>query len=276
MTATGDPRFAGTGVDLRPALYVCGREGVAMDDPAEAYHEASRLDPETAAAAMGPGMELLHAAPVVDETAKAARPRGAGSVVDLPPPRPLDATLDAVLARRRSCRAYGDRPLPLASLATLLRAAYGADDGWPPRRPVPSGGALYPLELFCVVTAVDGLSPGAWHLDPLHARLRALDRTVTPVDVVSLVAEDWPAAAPVLVVVAAALWRSRFKYGARAYRFTVLEAGHVAQNLLLAAESLALAAAPVGGFWDRRLDAALGLDGVNEVALYVVAVGHQP
>ena len=65
-------------------------------------------------------------------------------------------------------------------------------------------------------------------------------------------------------------WRSRFKYGDRAYRFTLLEAGHVGQNLVLAATALGLAAVPIGGFFDRRVDAFLGIDGLHEASLYLL------
>ena len=70
--------------------------------------------------------------------------------------------------------------------------------------------------------------------------------------------------------------RTRFKYGLRGYRFALLEAGHVAQNLLLAATALGLAAVPLGAFFDRRADVFLRLDGVNESTLYTIAVGSGP
>ena len=69
-------------------------------------------------------------------------------------------------------------------------------------------------------------------------------------------------------------WRSRFKYGARAYRFALMEAGHVGQNLLLAAAALGLDAVPLGGFYDRNVDAFLGVDGIYEASLYLVPVGY--
>jgi SagB-type dehydrogenase family enzyme len=72
----------------------------------------------------------------------------------------------------------------------------------------------------------------------------------------------------------AMFWRSRFKYGARAYRFALMEAGHVGQNLLLAAAALGLGAVPLGGFYDREVDAFLGVDGIYEASLYLVPVGY--
>jgi nitroreductase len=47
----------------------------------------------------------------------------------------------------------------------------------------------------------------------------------------------------------------------------------VAQNFLLAATALGLAACPVGGFYDRRVDAFLGIDGLYEASLYLLPVG---
>ena len=69
--------------------------------------------------------------------------------------------------------------------------------------------------------------------------------------------------------------RSSFKYGQRAYRFALLEAGHVAQNLLLAAEGLDLGALPVGGFFDDELNRLLQLDGCQEFVVYLVLMGHR-
>jgi SagB-type dehydrogenase family enzyme len=79
----------------------------------------------------------------------------------------------------------------------------------------------------------------------------------------------------IALVVSAMFWRSRFKYGQRGYRFTLLEAGHVVQNVLLAAEALELAAVPVGGFFDRKVAELLDIDGVNEAPLYVVPIGRR-
>jgi SagB-type dehydrogenase family enzyme len=71
-------------------------------------------------------------------------------------------------------------------------------------------------------------------------------------------------------------WRTRFKYGLRGYRFALLEAGHLMQNVLLAAAALDLAAVPVGGFFDSRLERLLSIDGVNESALYCASIGIAP
>lgn len=68
---------------------------------------------------------------------------------------------------------------------------------------------------------------------------------------------------------------SIFKYGDRGYRFVLLEAGHVAQNINLVATALELGCGNVGGFFDRQIDDWLGLDGVTHSTLYLVGIGKK-
>ena len=166
------------------------------------------------------------------------------------------AATQATGSRTRSTRRTGRTSLPL--------------------RAVPSGGALYPLELYVAALRVDGLEPGLYHFDPLRRGLEIMRIGTRP-------RRRWrhsrrtrrsSAGCAALLLVAAVFGRTRFKYGLRGYRFALLEAGHVGQNVLLAATALGLAAVPLGGFYDRRADEFLGLDGVNESTLYTVAVGR--
>ena len=258
------------------AELVFGPGGVAADDPAETYHEASRLY-ESLGARQVPGVALLERHPELLETVAragkryAGRPRVALEAPDLP-----EATLGAALAARRSRPDATRTPLPLADLGTLLAAAYGVTGlaGHQTLRASPSGGALYPLELYVVALDVIGLPAGVHHYDPSrHAlvRLRG-DEAVEPFRR-SFVRPELVDTAAAVVVFAAMFWRSRFKYGQRGYRFVLIEAGHAAQNLLLAATAAQLAAVPVGGFYDRPLDSSIGVDSVDEAAVYAVAVG---
>ncbi len=75
------------------------------------------------------------------------------------------------------------------------------------------------------------------------------------------------------IVVTGVFWRSRFKYGLRGYRFVLLEAGHVGQNVVLAAAALGLPALPLGGFYDRPVESLVGVDGLDEAVVYVVLLG---
>ncbi len=167
--------------------------------------------------------------------------------------------------------------MSLEQLSALLEAGYGVTGHGPGDvrlRSVPSGGALYPLDLYVAAPAVSGLEERLHHFDPLRSCLEVLGRAdrsqlgaLTPYP-------ELVATASAVVFVTATFWRSRFKYGQRGYRFALLESGHVAQNVLLTATALGLASVPLGGFFDRQVNELLGVDGLHEAALYVIPVGH--
>ncbi len=251
------------------------------DDPAELFHEASKLTPATVAHSLA-GAAALAASPALRRTVAASSLRHPElPLLPLPAAAPLDTPLGTAIETRRSARTFGALPIERPALAALLQACYGVtgeltdgDDGLQPLRAAPSGGALYPLDVYVAAARVVGLPPGLYRYEPLAAGLEAIgppaalgEATANP---------ELADAAAVTVVFAATFWRSRFKYGQRAYRFALLEAGHAAQNLLLAANALDLAAVPLGGFFDHRLDAVLALDGVDRSSLYVVCVGARP
>lgn len=198
----------------------------------------------------------------------------------LPLPADLPSStvdLDTALTGRQSARSFGAQPVALPDLAKVLRCAYGvtrdnADTSYPrPFRTVPSGGALYPLELFVWARRVRGVPAGLYHYDPNDHELDALGET----DLTgAFVQQDLVASAAAVVLVSAVFFRSVFKYGDRGYRFVLLEAGHVVQNAVLAAFGRGLAAVPVGGYFDRELDRAVGLDGLHESVLYGLLLGQ--
>lgn len=248
-----------------------------LDDPTETYHELSRAYPGVADPTVR-GMELLESSDELRlSVTRSTKRHPTAPVIRLPAPELGATTLGDALARRRSTRFGESAHLTLPQLGSLLGAAYGTSGrirgSGQTVRTVPSGGALYPLELYVATRLVEGVDRALFHYDPLRhvlERLRALDAE-----------RELPPLAPypelvchcaALVVVTAMFWRSRFKYGARAYRFALLEAGHVGQNLALAAAALDLATVPVGGFYDRLVDAFVGADSLNEATLYLFPV----
>jgi SagB-type dehydrogenase family enzyme len=250
-----------------------------LDDPTETYHEASRLYPGIVDPRF-PGARLLeHSGELRVSVARSVKRHRNAAVIELPRAELRAAALADAIRRRRSSRAFGARPLELRELAAVLGSAYGVtgavDGSTQLLRAVPSGGALYPLELYVAAGNVTGLEPALYHYDPLRhvlERQRALEfraavEPLTPYP-------ELTGASAAVVLVSAMFWRSRFKYGQRAYRFTLLEAGHAVQNALLAATALELAAVPIGGFFDRRVDELLDCDGLAEAALYLLALGR--
>jgi SagB-type dehydrogenase family enzyme len=122
---------------------------------------------------------------------------------------------------------------------------------------------------------VDDVQPGLYFYRPLDHRLdRLLQGDLSDsLEKATYLGESIRGAGACIVITATFL-RSRFKYGERAYRFVLLEAGHIAQNILLVAEAQDLGAVAVGGFVDDQVNDLLGLDGLREAALYLVLVGR--
>ena len=203
------------------------------------------------------------------------------AVIDLAAPRLPGGPLDAAISGRCSCRRFATEPTELHDLGDVLHAGYGVLDtvdlwGEFCERPVPSGGGLYPLELYVVAQRVAGLGGGVYHYVPLGHRLEVVRPDPVPSHLTSemFLGQPYLVNAGAIVVITAVLERSLWKYEDRGYRYILLEAGHVAQNLNLCAEALGLASLNLGGFFDEDLMALLALDPEREVALYGVAVGR--
>ena len=253
---------------------VHGRTGVALDDPAEAFHEASRLYPNVVPPYVGALATLGRSVELQQSTLRASRTHDHRDGVALEPIRLPRRRFRDLVDERRSELPPGRRPVALGAVATLLGTAYRSRArGGSPLRPVPSAGALYPLDLYLLPLAVRGLAASALHYHPFDHRLERLHAFTHADARAALVDPSLADRASLLVVVTTMVWRSRFKYGLRGYRFALLEAGHVAQNLLLAATALRLPAVPVGGFYDRRVDDLVGADGLDEAAIYVICIG---
>jgi SagB-type dehydrogenase family enzyme len=255
---------------VRTELYGDGEP--RLDDPAELFHEASKLHPALGMR-QAAGLARLASNEELQTAAKvAARSNPQLSAHGLPTPRRPRCSLWAAFERRQSRRDFDGAWLAERSLATVLDSGYGMRAG--NGRRVPSGGALYPLELYVAAHRVDGVDAGVYRFDPRRHALEELDRSDpwTALEAACVFPGLLEGAAAVVLVVAV-FGRTRFKYGQRGYRFALLEAGHVVQNVVLAAAALDLPALPLGGFYDAQVDALLDIDGVEESVVYGVVVG---
>ena len=191
--------------------------------------------------------------------------RGTGSRQSLVDAR--ENPLLANLERRSTCRNFADSPITMLDIGVILRAMYSAD-----LAPVPSAGALYPLELYVFARAVDGLGDGSvWFYDHSSDELCQLEQPVDGEDLIVALDSDWMARASAIVAVTANLSLHARKYSNRGYRYSLLEAGQVLQNGICAALSLDLATAEYGGFDDGRVARLLELPAeLDPVALLAV------
>ena len=223
--------------------------------------------------------------PATIQTAARGWPVVAGEkLIALPPARLPDSRLSDVCANRESARRgqlAGE--LTLGDLATLLTVAVRSHRHKPSTqapdviynfRPYPSPGALYPCEIFVIPAAVTGLGGHPHRYDPVRHVL--VDFGCGSGRFQATETDACDTAPPCTIIIAAVLDRVTRKYGPRGYRLACLEAGHIGQNLILAATALDLPSLVYSAFYDVEVEQWLGLDGLNEVVLSAVLIGGDP
>jgi SagB-type dehydrogenase family enzyme len=198
--------------------------------------------------------------------------------ISLPQPQAVEAAnLWEVFYRRRSERDYSpDLVLSFSTLSALLWATQGitaATRGFH-FRTAPSAGGLYPIETYLLVRSVEGLDQGFYHFRPLAFDLEFIKPgAFGPSLADAALGQAMVANAQVVFIWTAVVSRSKWKYRQRAYRYIYLDAGHIAQNLYLAGTAANLGVCGVGAFFDDRVNALIGVDGIEETALYLASVG---
>lgn len=182
-----------------------------------------------------------------------------------------------VIRKRRSIRNFKDKPLRKDHLSQLLWATQGIirrEMGFE-FRACPSAGALYPVETYNVIHNVEDIEPGIYHFNVKNNELEQLKKGDYRIQTAqAALDQDMAYTASVVFVWTALFQRSKWKYEQRAYRYVYLDAGHIAQNLALAAVSLDLGTCQIAALYDNEVNSLLEVDGTEESVLYMSVVGH--
>jgi SagB-type dehydrogenase family enzyme len=190
------------------------------------------------------------------------------------PDRPM--ALDEILSERKSIRDYRPDPLTLGQLSYLLWASTGvqrAEQGFE-FRTTPSAGALYPIETYIVANEVRDLEPGVYHYGIRNHEVEQIRAgNLRQQIAAAALGQTMCAHAATLFIWTAVFARSKWKYGERAYRYIYLDAGHIAENLALAAVSLGLGTCQIGALFDDEVNKLLDVDGIKESVVYMSVVG---
>lgn len=178
---------------------------------------------------------------------------------------------------RQSIRSYKNVPLTKKYLSQLLWATQGISRqamGFE-FRTAPSAGALYPVETYLILNNVKAIEAGIYHYDVKNHQLELLKRGDFRVDAArAALDQDMAYSANVVFVWTALFERSKWKYKQRAYRYVYLDAGHIAQNLALAAVALGLGTCQIGALYDEEVNRLVDIDGTEESILYMSVVGY--
>ena len=198
-------------------------------------------------------------------------------------PAPGDAaTLQHVLAARRTVRQFDRRAARLEDLAAVVRGTWGVT-GWLDAgqfgrlalKTSPSAGALHPTECYVLAWNVSGLAAGLYHYDVGSnelCRLRSGDLRAAAVKAAS--GQRWVARAAFLCVMTAVFERTLWKYDFEsAYRVLWLDAGHLAQTFCLLATSRGLGPFTTAAVQDTFIEKLIGLDGIKEFPVYLCGAG---
>jgi len=189
-----------------------------------------------------------------------------------------------IIRKRKSIRNYSDYMISLFEIFLLCNNTYGItrkshitgiDKGNWFYRTVPSAGALYPLELYLIIFSGE-ISPGFYHYRPDINALELLKEGNFYEDLKGKIFAE-----PIIemrnacsiLLISGVFERILLKYGDRGYRFILLEAGCVSQNISLICEAIGLGSCMIGGYKDDELHDLLEIDGLSEAFLNVIIIG---
>jgi SagB-type dehydrogenase family enzyme len=191
-----------------------------------------------------------------------------GKEIALPPPVTSGGmSLAEAISKRRSVREFKPEPLSLAQISQLLWAGQGITEPASGRRAAPSAGAKYPLELYLLS------KDGVFHYVPQGHKLIQLGDKDRREDLSNAaLGQTSVAQAPLDIVITGVFARTEEKYGERARQYVFMEAGHVAENIVLQGVALGLGSVTAGAFRDPAVSDVLELP-ADQTPIYIIPVG---
>jgi SagB-type dehydrogenase family enzyme len=194
-------------------------------------------------------------------------------------PRTNGFLFEKILRNRRSSEGHiVGNSLTLFVLSYILQCGYGLQGGSQGEkreasRTVPSGGGRYPLEVYVLLfKPIDTCVSGIYHYSVKHHSLEPV--VLAPIrreDISSMAPEQaWLQDTNGMICITSVFQRTVEKYGSRGYRYILLEAGHVAQNMLLAGTEKGVNIIPIGGVEADQIEKRLGLSGGEEGITYTL------
>ena len=260
------------------------------DSISELYHENTKL--RRCQKEAGISTQIFSTPEMLVSTSLAIAKKG-GEKIYLPKDDlSLNVNVGDVLCARRSIREFGKKSISLADLSKILYYTNGITGHLRykvqlkdiemevnlPLRSCPSGGALYPIDIYAATLNVENIKPGIYFYDVETHSLVLMNKNVN-----ELISAFVPFPqelneiknAGLVLLFVANFFKTKAKYGERGYRYVLQESGHLAQNAYIVSAALKLATVAVDGFYDDEINGILGIDGVEESVVYTVVVGSR-
>ncbi|MEW6710731.1 MAG: SagB/ThcOx family dehydrogenase [Candidatus Riflebacteria bacterium] len=202
-------------------------------------------------------------------------PDGQKSLIDT-----CSKDLASCIIERESIRRFSDQPLTLEELSGLLFATQGLRKILSPStavRTVPSAGSRHAFETYLAITRVNSLESGLYRYLPLdHALIKLKsDNQIGKKAADACLGQTFVAKAAVTFFWTVLPERMEWRYDLAAHKVLALDAGHVGQNLYLAATAIAGGTCAIAAYNQRECDDLLGVDGEDEFTIYVSPVGKK-
>ena len=195
---------------------------------------------------------------------------------------PEGNSLLQLIERRRSRRNFVDYEISANELYNILHFSYGitgeaevnGGEGVWHYRAVPSGGALYPLELY-VYTNNSSLKKGIYHYRPDCDNVELILEDVKIKQISDIIAcgNINIESCSCVIFITSVFQRNMIKYSERGYRFILQEVGEVSQNISLICESMNLSSCILGGYLDDSINALLDITSPMETIQSVIIIG---
>jgi SagB-type dehydrogenase family enzyme len=215
-----------------------------------------------------------------------------GEEISLPQPdSPTDnAAFHTIAEQRSSVRAYSETPMSAGALSYLLHCTAGVHKLGKIHtiRTVPSAGARHAIDTAVYVNRIGDISPGLYGYAPeqhslvphFQEREVTVDRSAgsdSPIDIKAICKacfdQTFILEAAAVFIWIATPYRMNWRYGVRGYRYLHLDAGHICQNLYLAAESIGGGVCAIAAYDDEQLNTLMGLNGTDEFVIYLATTG---
>lgn len=194
-------------------------------------------------------------------------------LIKLPKPTKSYSDLDNIMINRKSVRNFHNK-LTLKDISKILYFSLGLYDYSHPytsKRFHPSAGKRYPLEAY-VLSLNSSLSTGGYHYNIKTHNLEELV-LCNKGHITELFSEEFIQNASIIICLSSVFRRSTSKYSDRGYRFSLIESGHVGQNIHLSATALNKFSCPIGGFYDEKINNFFKLFPLQEAIIYTYAIG---
>ena len=203
-----------------------------------------------------------------------------GTDIVLPAPDTTSEVYQA-MSRRRTSRRLRAKPISIQALADCLHVSMAVtaiiedpEIADLPLKMTPSGGGRNPYEAYVCVRNVAGVSPGAYHYSAMERSLGAIRAGPAPSFPKMMAGQAWTENAAAVIFLVANFDRVMWKYHQpAAYNATMIEAGHIAQNIMLAATLHGLVANPVGALSLETVETVLGVGGPTQAVAYAIVLG---